>query len=97
MFGDVWKLIYKIMSNFFLFLAIVAYIATILISFRSFKRKKYGFYFDIIGSFFLSFSFDYLKFMLKLNWFYSLALPGIVYFITLVVVKKIANASSRHN
>lgn len=84
------------MADIILILVILAYFATVWNSFRSFKRKKYGFYFDILGSLFLAFSFDYLKFTLNLNWFYSLVLPIIVYFMTLVIVKKIANIS-RHN
>lgn len=97
MFGDAWKFNYKVMSDIILILAILAYFATVWNSFRSFKRKKYGFYFDIIGSLFLAFSFDYLKFTLNLNWFYSFVLPVIVYLITLVIVKIIANTSRFNN
>lgn len=73
-----------------LIVAIIAYIVAIGAGFYYFKKKQYKTYFDVSSSFSVCFLFFYLNFTLGWHWFYSMALPLVIYFVTIMIVKQIA-------
>lgn len=80
-----------------LIISIIAYIVAIWSGYFRFKKEQYQTCFHISSSFSVFFLLMHLEYKQGWHWFYSMALPLVIYFVTIMIVKQIATRGGENS